>query len=192
LGDCYQVVGFDLFIDQNLKVWVLEVNDHPSMNLSFQYETDEGSKASIVSAVDKFVKLKMIGDAVKLMKKKSVKCKRHELVNYKNWTRISPAINSIETEDFFVFLNAKRIFDEMNGKQGLLMSCNTFAKLSKAKRFQGSVQRVSLEIMCKRVLQQAKTGFLDQTLFFDLLEDVAHQLYPNDRSRLTELVTLLL
>ena len=32
-GDCFQILGFDIFIDKDLKPWVLEINDHPSMNI---------------------------------------------------------------------------------------------------------------------------------------------------------------
>ena len=30
-GNCYELLGFDLLIDSNLKVWLLEVNLTPSM-----------------------------------------------------------------------------------------------------------------------------------------------------------------
>lgn len=30
-GDCYQVIGIDVFIDRGLKAWVLEINDSPSL-----------------------------------------------------------------------------------------------------------------------------------------------------------------
>ncbi len=32
-GDCFQILGFDIFIDGDLKAWVLEINDHPSLNI---------------------------------------------------------------------------------------------------------------------------------------------------------------
>lgn len=37
-GKVFQVFGFDVLLDQNLKAWVLEINDHPSMNVMFTKE----------------------------------------------------------------------------------------------------------------------------------------------------------
>ena len=34
-GKPFQILGFDLLIDRNLKAWILEVNDHPSLNIYF-------------------------------------------------------------------------------------------------------------------------------------------------------------
>jgi tubulin polyglutamylase TTLL7 len=41
-GDCFQVLGFDIFIDRGLKPWIIEVNDHPSLNIMGCYESEEG------------------------------------------------------------------------------------------------------------------------------------------------------
>ena len=34
-GKPFQILGFDFLIDENLKAWVLEINDHPSLNIYF-------------------------------------------------------------------------------------------------------------------------------------------------------------
>jgi len=34
-GKPFQILGLDLLIDKDLKAWVLEVNDHPSLNIFF-------------------------------------------------------------------------------------------------------------------------------------------------------------
>ena len=59
-GDCFQVLGFDIFIDRGLKPWVIEVNDHPSLNICAVYETEEG-RISVQSEIDRFIKVKVIG-----------------------------------------------------------------------------------------------------------------------------------
>ena len=38
-GKPFQILGFDLLIDQNLKAWVLEINNHPSMKIYFDNDT---------------------------------------------------------------------------------------------------------------------------------------------------------
>lgn len=34
-GKPFQILGFDLLIDNKLKAWILEINDHPSLNIYF-------------------------------------------------------------------------------------------------------------------------------------------------------------
>lgn len=29
----FQILGFDILIDQKMKCWILEINDHPSLNI---------------------------------------------------------------------------------------------------------------------------------------------------------------
>ena len=46
-GNCFELLGFDIIIDQNLKPWLLEVNLNPS--LSFDSPLDERIKSTLVS-----------------------------------------------------------------------------------------------------------------------------------------------
>ena len=32
-GKVFQIFGFDILIDKNLKAWLLEINDHPSFSV---------------------------------------------------------------------------------------------------------------------------------------------------------------
>ena len=100
-GDCFQILGFDIFIDSQLKAWVLEVNDHPSLNINL---CTEGAKGLIkeVSEVDRFIKVKVVGDAIKLMKKKSSKENRAALETYRCWHRILPSADSEDINSFVV------------------------------------------------------------------------------------------
>lgn len=50
---CFELVGFDILLDQDLKPWLLEVNSYPS----FAVESD----------VDEKVKRKMIEDTLKIV-----------------------------------------------------------------------------------------------------------------------------
>ena len=62
-GDCFQILGFDVFVDSNLKVWVIEVNDHPSLNIQLCKEGATGL-LKYPSEVDKYIKVKVVGDAI--------------------------------------------------------------------------------------------------------------------------------
>ena len=32
-GKVYQIFGFDILLDENYKAWLLEINDHPSLDV---------------------------------------------------------------------------------------------------------------------------------------------------------------
>jgi tubulin polyglutamylase TTLL11 len=66
-GDCFQILGFDVFIDDKLKAWILEINDHPSLNIYLEKEICDPNKE--ISEVDKYIKMKVLGEAIKFMKK---------------------------------------------------------------------------------------------------------------------------
>ena len=57
-----------MFVDANLKSWIFEINDHPSLNINLEKEGDKGLIKE-VSEIDKYIKMKVLGDAIKLMKK---------------------------------------------------------------------------------------------------------------------------
>ena len=68
----FQILGFDLLIDRDLNVWVLEVNDHPSLNIYHDTEAMGSIKRmddSDICPVDLHVKSSLIIDSVSLAKK---------------------------------------------------------------------------------------------------------------------------
>ena len=56
-GKMFLIFGFDILIDQDLKAWVLEINDHPSFNIHYtnQYIGSAPSNETL-SQVDLLVK----------------------------------------------------------------------------------------------------------------------------------------
>ena len=72
VGKPFQILGLDLLIDQDLKAWVLEVNDHPSLNIYFDsncsLEHREMTDADICE-VDMYVKSRLTKDVIMLAKK---------------------------------------------------------------------------------------------------------------------------
>lgn len=58
-AQCYQVFGFDILIDSNKKAWLLEINDHPSMDVMMckaAMGCNHKKNGCQVSKVDLFVK----------------------------------------------------------------------------------------------------------------------------------------
>ena len=64
-------MGFDLLIDHKLKAWVLEINDHPSLNIYFEKEHMSAKKMEEIDIcqVDLYVKSRIVTDTVTLAKK---------------------------------------------------------------------------------------------------------------------------
>ena len=98
-GSCFQVLGFDVFIDSKLKAWVLEINDHPSLNIMLCLEGEKGLIKE-PSEVDKYIKVKVIGDAIKLMRKYSTAEARSEVEAYRCWHRLLPDHTSGDIDSF--------------------------------------------------------------------------------------------
>ena len=59
-------------IDESLKAWILEVNDHPSLNIYFDTSFMQTRKMEEedICQVDLYVKSRVVTDSIKLAKKK--------------------------------------------------------------------------------------------------------------------------
>ena len=66
----FQILGFDIFIDKNRKAWLLEINDHPSLNINFELEGPKGL-IKMESPIDKHIKCKILKDAFMIMTKQA-------------------------------------------------------------------------------------------------------------------------
>jgi hypothetical protein len=70
-GKVFHIFGLDILIDRKLKAWILELNDHPSLNI-YHEKGFMNSKAKEESPIDELIKCKVGQDAIDLvcMKKK--------------------------------------------------------------------------------------------------------------------------
>ena len=61
-------MGFDILLDEQYKGWILEINDHPSLNIYFDTKF-MGSKSDekILCQVDLHVKKNLIRDTLELV-----------------------------------------------------------------------------------------------------------------------------
>jgi len=67
-------LGFDLLIDDKLKTWILEVNDHPSLNIYFdkEYMSHRVMTEEDVCPMDLYVKSRVTRDTIILAKKVAI------------------------------------------------------------------------------------------------------------------------
>lgn len=87
-GKYFQILGFDLLIDQHLQPWLLEINDHPSLNIFLEKDYMGGGMGKTLSKIDQYVKKIVVGDAIKLSKKKITQIQNNQ--QYKSLSRIFP------------------------------------------------------------------------------------------------------
>ena len=106
---------------------MLEVNDHPSLNIQLCKESATGL-LKYPSEVDKFIKVKIVGDAIELMRKQKFKNDRSQIQSSGCWVRISP---SGHEEDYQTFSKAKYLYEKLLNRKGTSMSLTAFSKLSK-------------------------------------------------------------
>lgn len=68
VGKPFQILGLDLLIDQQLKAWVLEVNDHPSLNIYFDSSKEAMGQREMtdedICPVDLHVKSRLVKDVI--------------------------------------------------------------------------------------------------------------------------------
>ena len=92
---------------------MLEINDHPSFNIMSSRDGPDGPVKE-PSEVDKYIKVRIVGDAIKLMKNFSDD--RSQIEKSGSWIRILPSYD-MEGE-FESFIKAKYLFDRLLNKKG--------------------------------------------------------------------------
>ena len=106
-GRCYQILGFDILIDADYQAWLLEINNHPSLNINYE---EEGPKGLIkeASPIDSFIKTQVVRDSIQLgfLKKKPEK--------FRGMTKLKL---DPEDEEPNIFLLVKEIFKWLNGRK---------------------------------------------------------------------------
>jgi len=85
------VFGFDVLIDDKMKSWILEINDHPSFNILTCKEFMGCRHLNCpISEVDLYVKQRVMTDAIKLAFKGRNNDNIAEIDSYRSLERIFP------------------------------------------------------------------------------------------------------
>ena len=69
VGKSFLILGLDILIDENLKSWLLEVNDNPSLYIYLEKDYMGGGVEKEISRVDLDVKSEVVADAIELAKR---------------------------------------------------------------------------------------------------------------------------
>ena len=123
---------------------MLEINDHPSLNISLCKEGQKGLLKQ-ASEVDRVIKSIVIGDAIKLMRKQNF-----EMNEFKCWQKILPHVNYLQMN---LVIKCKQVFEEMATTQELQsgrISSSSFCKMAKL-GIKGMSDRTTLELLFKKI-----------------------------------------
>ena len=156
---CFHIIGFDVILDKNHKPWLLEMNGNPSLNIHF--DPDEWHKKkreeAIISDIDLYVKTKVVGDMVNMLKRNKRKQLREEVTTWRSWEKIIDA--EIEESEFGECTEYEELFDIFKFLGGykffpILTMCK-FAKM--LPWFNGigdvKIQKIDLDVWWKKVQQ---------------------------------------
>jgi len=61
---CFQILGLDILVDEELNPWLMEVNANPSLNVYNEIQSAQGDIEQHVSEIDKFVKMNLVADTL--------------------------------------------------------------------------------------------------------------------------------
>lgn len=156
------------------------------------YLTKEGPKGLIKlpSEVDKFIKVKVVGDAIQLMRKSKYRDDRSQMKGSGCWHRILP---SPDCGEYQTFSKMKFIFEKILAKPGnKAMTLTAFSKIGKIKSLKSKVTRVNLDLLYKRITQQNGSSTMDLNTFFDAIEELAMTICPVQPGKCDQLVDILL
>lgn len=123
-GDVYHIFGFDILLDEELKAWILEINEYPSFNIFF--ETDENSKdkdsseEQILSQVDLHVKKNVMNDALKVAVTKNRSPENDN--SHKNMKRILPCKDKDHSRVYLQISKIRQLFSVLSQDQSRLSS----------------------------------------------------------------------
>jgi len=69
-GKYFQILGFDILVNEALDCYLLEINDHPSLDIYLEKDFMGGGGPKTLSKIDLHVKKTVLKDAIKVSKKK--------------------------------------------------------------------------------------------------------------------------
>ena len=105
-GKFFQILGFDILPDEDLNCYLLEINDHPSLDIYLELDYMGGGMGKSLSQIDLYVKKTVLSDAIKLTKKS--KDKILSTTEFKSLQRIAPIEDDEEAKEVYECLNQAR------------------------------------------------------------------------------------
>ena len=176
----FHVLGIDVLLDTNMKPWLLEINDNPSQNITFDPEDfmkHNHKQKAMISPIDRYVKVKVLGDLVGLLWNfKKDKIQRGDVEGYRSWELIiSEKLEKTEFGAVNEFENLLRMYTSLcGGKFCDKLTSTKFAKC--AGWLKGIGSRKIDRLDCDIVQKKYQNFFGGQMDFDGFVYGVYHQI----------------
>ena len=174
----FQILGFDIMIDENLKPWLLEINSNPSLNICHD-PTSENIKNPEISPVDFYVKEKIVEDCLLLM---SSPLKFHIDIgvdNYFNTYKCLMSGSVEEMEEMVIFNKLLQVYGKLSGFKfrGYITGVR-FNKLHPLiTKLTNKIQKYDYDLLFQKV--KGLGGNMDFYGFIKMIEIMAEKIYDD-------------
>ena len=122
--DGFQVLGFDVMIDENLRPYLLEVNANPSMRTDYTTKDDQGDLITLESPVDKHIKSIVVKGALLIISNKNQDNEYKDDVLY---TNLHANEANFVRRATWITSRVRRFYERLcRGRNGL--PCNIFCR----------------------------------------------------------------
>jgi hypothetical protein len=106
----FQIIGLDVLIDENLNVYLLEINSRASLNIEQENEISPGVTQSELSILDRHVKSMVVRDAIELIRQPNAQ----GLQRFNSLEKIVPLGEPYENI-MTIFTKCRYLFNKMTG-----------------------------------------------------------------------------
>lgn len=169
----FHIIGVDVLLTEDCRAWLLEINSNPSLRIDFEQEVQPGVMQCFPSELDRYVKTKVVEDAVKIERMK--KAQQMSLREFESYSRILPGSGGYE-ECSDVLMNIYHVFCSLNDiKNPNVVSLGKFRKIFyKLKgRLNKEIVSADLDIIYIRILKKFGFAQMEYVAFVAAIEEIA-------------------
>ena len=195
-GRCFQVLGFDVLLDTDLRPWLIEVNHNPSLQIDTDKEVAPGVTESVPCAVDLEVKMTAVADALRIVFQGDGQGEvcggeggQYELVIGRASTERGGGDAGVRCGGLLVFSDVQQIFERFASRgSGLAeMGSSAFGRFARSCGCCGGsasageavvMGSADVDILLLRVLRRTGASKLDLAGFMRGALELASRLHP--------------